>query len=207
VDDASLLLAWRAGDALAGRKLVERHFEAAYRFFLNKAPHHCEDLVQETFLAVVEARDRIEGQNGFRLYLFGVARRRLYRFWRDRRGDRAEDESVDELGDRAGSAADALAKHQEQKLLLKALRRLPLRTQVLLELSYFEGLTDRQLAEVEGIPVGTLKSRLRKARQDLGGAMAGVDSGEILASTTKNFDDWVASLRRGLAPRNGPNAE
>jgi RNA polymerase sigma-70 factor (ECF subfamily) len=131
--------------------------------------------------------------------LFGIARHRLYRFWRDRKGENAEERPVEDLSDGLASVRDALARHQEQKLLLKGLRRLPLHTQVLLELSYFEGLTDRELAEVEGIPMGTLKSRLRKARHDLELAMAEVGSGEILASTTKNFDDWVASIRAGLA--------
>jgi RNA polymerase sigma factor (sigma-70 family) len=198
VDDAELMEAWRAGDTAAGRTLVDRHFDSAYRFFVTKAPTHAEDLVQETFLALVEGRDRVRDRGGFRPYLFGIARHRLYRFWRDRKGDNAEDRPVDDLSDGVASVRDALARHQEQKLLLQGLRRLPLHTQVLLELSYFEGLTDRELAEVEGIPVGTLKSRLRKARHDLEIEMAAVDSGEILASTTKNFDDWVASIRAGL---------
>ena len=195
------MAAWRAGDAAAGRALVERHFVGAYRFFVNKAPAHAEDLVQETFLAVLEARDRVEDDGAFRPYLFGVARRRLYRFWRDRKGDGAEERCVEELSDTLANAGELLTQHQEQKLLLKGLRRLPLRTQVLLELSYFEGLTDKQLAEIEGIPVGTLKSRLRKARHDLDAAMREVDGGEILASTTKNFEEWIASIRNGLAQR------
>jgi RNA polymerase sigma-70 factor (ECF subfamily) len=207
VEDADLLQAWRDGDKAAGRRLVDRHFDSAYRFFVTKIPMHAEDLVQETFLAVVEGRDRLRDRAAFRPYLFGVARRRLYRFFRDRRGSGVEDRPVEEMVHGLASAREVLAAHQEQKLLLKGLRRLPLRTQILLELSYFEGLTDRELAEIEGIPVGTLKSRLRKARHDLEGAMAAVDGGEILASTTKNFDDWVASIRVNLRQRGVPVAD
>ena len=204
MDEAALLEAWRGGDAGAGRSLVEQHFDAAYRFFVTKAPTHAEDLVQETFLAIVEGRDRMRDATAFRPYLFGVARRKLYRFWRDRKGDGSEDQPVDALIDAAmGSATDNLARHQEQKLLLKGLRRLPLRVQVLLELAYFEGLTDRELAEVESIPLGTLKSRLRKARKDLDAAMALIEPGELLQSTTQNFDQWVASMRGRLAPDAG----
>ena len=126
-------------------------------------------------------------------------RRRLYRFWRDRKGYGAEERSVDELSDTLANAGELLTRHQEQKLLLKGLRRLPLRTQVLLELSYFEGLTDTELADIEQIPLGTIKSRLRKARHDLEAAMREVDGGEILASTTKNFEEWMASIRNCLA--------
>jgi RNA polymerase sigma-70 factor (ECF subfamily) len=206
MDDVALLEAWRGGDDTAGRALVDRHFEPAFRFFINKAPAHAEDLVQDTFLAVVEGRDRVRDERAFRAYLFGIAKRRLYRFWRDRRGDGAETLSVDELSETLASAADMLAQHQEQKLLLKGLRRLPLHTQVLLELAYFEGITDRDLAEIEAIPVGTLKSRLRKARSDLESAMGEVASVELLASTTKNFDEWVVSIRGRLGARRAAGA-
>ena len=40
VDDAQLLEAWRAGDQRAGQALVRAHFNAVYRFFVNKAPTH-----------------------------------------------------------------------------------------------------------------------------------------------------------------------
>ena len=79
--------------------------------------------------------------------------------------------------------------------MLGGLRRLPLSLQILLELSYFEGLTDRELAALEAIPIGTLKSRLRKARTELERAMAAVGSSEVLMSTTQDFAGWIASLR------------
>lgn len=198
MDDVELLTAWRGGDAQAGRTLVGRHFDAVYRFFVNKVPAQAEDLVQDTFLAAVEARDHVRDAAAFRAYLFGVARRRLYRFWRDRKGGDPGDASVSDLGAADGGAAEALAQHQEQKLLLAALRRLPLPVQILLELAYFEGMTDRELAEVEGIPVGTLKSRLRKARADLAAVMETVHGGEVLASTKQNFEMWVRSVRAHL---------
>jgi len=159
--------------------------------------------VQETFVAVVEARDRLRDDAAFRPYLFGTARRLLYRFWRARRGDKAEDASVEELSHDGATPSSVLARHQEQKLLLKALRRLPLRTQVLVELSYFQNLTDRELAELEGIAVGTLKSRLRKARQDLDIIMDEIGGAELLASTTHDFDRWVLELRNDLRPGAG----
>ena len=195
VDDAQLLEAWRAGDQRAGQALVRAHFNAVYRFFVNKAPTHAEDLTQETFLAVVEGSDRLRDPAALRAYLFGIARNRLFRHWRSTTDREPETCCTEELCGGDTSLSDALARHQEHKLLLGGLRRLPLSLQILLELSYFEGLTDRELAALEAIPIGTLKSRLRKARTELERAMAAVGSSEVLMSTTQDFAGWIASLR------------
>ncbi len=196
--DPQLLEAWRSGSASAGQELVRRYFDSVYRFFANKAPAAAEDLVQETFLAIVEGRGRVREDAALHGYIFAVARRRLYRFWRDRTGAAPETRTTDELCGTQPALCDALACHQEHKLLLKALRRLPLHVQVMLELAYFEGMTDRALADFEGLPVGTLKSRLRKARGDLEAAMEQIGGVDLLESTTQDFEGWVASLRQRM---------
>lgn len=175
--------------------LVERHFDAMYRFFANKLGSDVEDLIQETFTACVENRDRFREQSSFRTYLFAIARRRLFRYWRDRRPQHDDEASVHELIESAASPADALAAHEEQKLLLRALRQLPLETQMLLELAYFESFTDHEAAEIAGIPVGTLKSRLRRGRHLLLEGMQRIGDRAIAQSTTHGFDRWVASMR------------
>ena len=196
--DESLLLAWRAGDAEAGRTLVGRHFAAVYRFFANKLGADVDDLVQQTFLACVEGRDRLRDPSGFRAYLFAAARNRLMRHFRDR-GPSEAGHGVDELQDVAPSVAEALAQRREQRLLLKALRRLPLDLQIAIELAYWEGLTDREVAQILELPLGTLKSRLRKARALLADAMADLAENKAeLESTTTDLDRWVASIRAFL---------
>jgi RNA polymerase sigma-70 factor (ECF subfamily) len=205
--DFDLLRSWRAGDERAGRELVERHFASVYRFFANKSSTDVDDLVQQTFLACLEGRDRIaatDDEAAFRRYLFGVARKRLYRRFRD--GARApERDTVSGLVADQPTPADALARREEQKLLLLALRRLPLELQVLLELFYWEGLPDREIAELFGTPLGTLKSRLRKGRHALEAAMAELArDGALLASTVEGFDRWVAELRADLRVTGAP---
>ena len=75
MDDFELLDAWRAGSREAGSELFERHFPGLFWFFRNKAGESAEDLVQQTFLSVVESRDRFRKDASFRTYLFTVARR------------------------------------------------------------------------------------------------------------------------------------
>lgn len=199
-DDATLLAAWRDGDKNAGRVLVGRYFDAMYRFFANKLGSDVEDLIQDTFAACVEGRDRFRGDSSFRTYLYAIARRKLYRYWRDRRPDRDPEASVQQLVASGGTPAEALVERQEQRLLLRALRALPLPLQVLMELAYFEGLTDREVAQIVEIPVGTLKSRLRRGRQLLQEAMESNEDAALVQSTTAGLDTWIASMRGRWQP-------
>jgi RNA polymerase sigma-70 factor (ECF subfamily) len=195
LDDRAALDAWRAGDHKAGRALVERHFAAIYRFFANKLGTDVDDLVQQTFLAAVEGRERVRDAAGFRPYLFGIARNRLMRHFRDR-GPMPDDCSVGDLQAATQSIAQLLVDRREQRLLLAALRRLPIDLQIAVELAYWEGLTDREVAEILEVPMGTFKSRLRKARQMLAESITALaGSPELALATLDGLDGWVASVR------------
>jgi RNA polymerase sigma-70 factor (ECF subfamily) len=94
------------------------------------------------------------------------------------------------------SPADRVTDREEQRLLLRALRALPLELQTLLELAYWEGLSDRELAEILEIPAGTIKSRLRKARQQLEQLMSTLaGSPGLLQSSRITLDAWAAGIR------------
>ena len=197
--DYDLLDAWRAGDDKAGQELFARHFESVYRFFFNKAEEATDDLVQQTFLACVEGKDDFRKQSSFRTYLFAIARNRLYKFVRGRA--RRKDDQPEKTMPQRMSIAAAMAKQQEQRLLLRALRELPEDLQMALELSYWEELTDTELGELLEMPVGTVKSRLRKGRQLLEKTMAELaTSPEQLRSTVDNFEMWARSIRK-LSPK------
>ena len=193
MDDRELLEAWRAGDQSAGSELFERHFDALYRFFRNKSASPVEDLVQDTWLACVRRKDTVRD---FRTYLFTVARHELYEHWR-KSGARQGDVEIGEisLADLGTSPSGVVARRAEHQLLLQALRAIPLDLQIALELTYWEGMDGPELAEVLGIPEGTVRSRLRRARELLEARMAelAADPG-VLQSTTTDFDKWARSL-------------
>jgi RNA polymerase sigma factor (sigma-70 family) len=199
--DEALLDAWQRGDRKAGHELFERHFESVRRFFVNKVGRELEDLVQRTFLGCLEGRERFAGRSSFRGFLFGVATNVLREHYRaqlrDARNDRLEDMSVADMNP---GPSTALARKREQRLILEALRRIPLDAQIILELYYWEHLTGPQLAEVFGIPENTARSRLRRAKELLGKAIARLaKSRTLLESTTTNLDRWAASLRARVA--------
>lgn len=166
MSDAQLLEAWAGGDRAAGEALFERHFEAVARFFRNKlsADTAHEDLIQQTFLGCVEARDRFRGDASFRSFLFAIAHRQLAKYWRTRSRDRLDFQTVS-VFDLDASPSAALVQDQEHQRLLLALRRIPIDSQVALELHYWESMTAAEIAEVLDIPLGTAKTRLRRAKQ------------------------------------------
>lgn len=195
--DEALLTAWRDGDADAGRVLVERHLEAVHRFFSNKVQHSTDDLVQKTFLACVESIEGFAGRASFRSYLFGIARHVLFHHWRE--GHRVLDPLTTSTAAALQvehSPADRITEREDQRLLLRALRTLPLELQTLVELAYWEGLSDQELADVVEAPAGTVKSRLRKARSLLEEQLASLaQSPALLESSRLTLEAWAAAIR------------
>lgn len=166
-DDLELLEAWRGGDREAGAELFQRHAPALIRFFRSKTSEP-EDLVQATFLACVEGRDRFAGHSGFRTYLFGIARFQLYA-WLRKTSRRSGEIAFDllSIADITASAGHRFDQRQRHSRLLDALRRLPVDQQLILELSYWERLTGPEIAEVMGTTHGAIRVRLHRARARL----------------------------------------
>ncbi|MCA9658165.1 MAG: sigma-70 family RNA polymerase sigma factor [Myxococcales bacterium] len=197
--DFQLLEAWRAGDRAAGTELFNRHFNGLYRFFRNKVGDDADDLVQQTFLAVVKARDRFRGDSSFRTYLFTAARSKLYNHFSRKRPDQRDRLGVTSVIDLGVSMHRMMVKSEEQRLLLEGLRALPLDLQVALELHYFEGMRGPALAEVLEIPEGTVRSRLRRGRERLRDELERLSaSSERAATTMTNLDGWAAQIREIL---------
>jgi RNA polymerase sigma factor (sigma-70 family) len=195
--DRELLEAWRGGDQAAGNALFEAHFDELYRFFRNKVSEGVDDLIQQTFLACVSSRDRFRGDASFRTYLFTIARHELYAHWRDApRKDGHTDIGECSVADLASSPSRVLARRREQKLLLAALRAIPLDLQIALELHYWEQMDGPELAAVLEIPEGTVRSRLRRGREALEAQMAALAGDpELLSASLADLDRWAESLR------------
>ena len=100
--------------------------------FIKRTAAYVDDLVQRTFLACLEAGDRLDDVRSFGAYLFGIARHELIQHLR-RRG-RGPEDSVDDLRDGGGSPSRVAAEKEEERLLLRALRRLPVDLQIAIEL-------------------------------------------------------------------------
>ncbi len=197
-DDAALLEAWHDGDRVAGDTLFRRHFDSVFRFFRHKTDDRiAEELTQTTFLALASASRRFEGRSTFKTYVFAVARRQLLMHFRRRYAGPREvdfdDMSVEDLG---GTPSALVAAHQEQTLLLLALRRIPLDYQIAIELYYWEQMSTVQIALVLELPEGTVRSRLTRARGLIAEEVRALSKDPLVARrTVEGFETWARGLR------------
>jgi RNA polymerase sigma-70 factor (ECF subfamily) len=196
--DLDLLAAWVDGDDRAGGELFERHGMAVHRFFANKASADAEDLVQQTFLASVESRERFREVRSFRAFLFGIARNVLLRYLRKKRRGRGKiDPGVTSLIESGVGPIRVVVRGEQHRALTEALARLPIDWQICVELYYWEHLDLSEIAEALGIAVGTVKSRLARSRARLEDALREMSGGdeELLQNTLGALEKWAGTRR------------
>jgi RNA polymerase sigma-70 factor (ECF subfamily) len=162
-DEAVVALVSRS-DELALAELYDRYAPAAYNLARRvvRDPALAEDAVQEAFLAVWRGADRfVPERASASAWLLTIVHRRavdLVRREERRRGDVLEEERAPES--RAPSAEHAVWLNLERERIRNALDLLPDRQRELLELAYYGGFTQSQLAVRLGRPIGTIKSQM-----------------------------------------------
>ncbi len=197
--DLELFDAWARGDANAAAALFERYFDTIDRFFRNKVIEGHEDLVQQTFEACVEGRDRFRRDASFRTYLFAIAHNVLRAFFRSRQRDRDRFEFTEiSACDIAPGPSTMFRARREQQLLLESLRRIPLDYQIVLELYYWEELAGSAIAQIVELPENTVRSRLRKGKELLQKQMRVLARNpDELERTLGDLEAWVRSIHTG----------
>jgi len=196
--DGELLERWRNNDVASGELLFERYYNMVERFFLNKVGDAVPDLVQETFARCIKNHRKIRDNKQFRMYIFGIAYNVLKDHLRKRyRGGQPLNTEVS-VRDIEPGPSTLVARRREHRLLLEALRNIPIDDQVILELHYWENLTTEQIAEALDIPVGTARGRLQRARERLGEVMRVAESLQDPTTTLACLEDWAQDCRKHL---------
>jgi RNA polymerase sigma-70 factor (ECF subfamily) len=167
--DEALLQAVRQGDRRAIDKLLARHEQQIYRFGLRMCgdEESAREVLQETMLAAFRNLPGFRGDAALSTWLYQIARSFCIK---ERRRDRPEVPLTDEEQRMASSAKgpdEATHAREIGRALAAAIRALPSEQREVLVLRDVEGLSAEEAAEVVGIEVGALKSRLHRARVEL----------------------------------------
>ena len=167
--DAAAVARVAGGDAVALRELYDRYGKVVYSFAyrLTGDATLSEECVQDVFVALWRrAGDFDPARAKLTTWLFVVARNRAVDLGRQKA---RRPELRDEL-EPAGSApdpADLAAGADEAQRVAEAMAELPEEQLAVLRLAYFDGLSHAEIAELIGIPLGTVKGRVRLALERL----------------------------------------
>jgi RNA polymerase sigma-70 factor (ECF subfamily) len=144
------------------------HLDAAYNLarWLLRDPHDAEDAVQEACVRAYRAIDRFRGGDG-RPWLLTIVRNVCYSHLRKNRAEPPPAPFDDEAHGSTWDPAEANAvawRELKSELLRQGLERLPAEYREVIVLHELEGLSYREIAAVAAVPVGTVMSRLSRAR-------------------------------------------
>jgi RNA polymerase sigma-70 factor, ECF subfamily len=193
--DQSLLDRARGGDRAALEELLERHQRTVYRFGLRmcRDPEDAKDVLQETLLAVARTVRDFRGASSVSTWLYTIARSFCIKRRRRSRFAPLEEASLDahgpgsearQVADPARPADESLAGRQVEAALEQAIRDLDPMYREVLVLRDVEGLTAPEVAEVMGLSVEAVKSRLHRARVAVREALAPLLAAPADAATT-----------------------
>lgn len=142
-------------------ELYQPVYQYAYR--LTGSASDAEDLVQETFLMAFRHRDQLRDEGRLRAWLFGILRGCVGKYFSRRRPALAGNLELDL--DRFPT--EQLEEPIDQEALQAALLALPDEYRVVVLMFYFEELSYQQIAEALDLPMGTVMSRLARAKTHL----------------------------------------
>lgn len=205
-DDWQLFEAWRNGDRRAGELLVGRYLGVLTGFFRKKInnPDDVADLISETVLECTRAKQSVRDAGAFRGFLLSCGCNILRRHFRKQLKRQREQDDFPELcvgaANRPRSYPSLLLKQQEELLLVRALRRLPVAQQVAFELSSVQNLSGQEIAKLLGVPAPTVYSRLQRGTEKLRQIVAELaDSPGAAESTIIGLQTWATRMRQDNA--------
>jgi RNA polymerase sigma-70 factor, ECF subfamily len=167
VSDVDLLRQAAAGDGRAFHQLVDRHGDRLFRLSVSLIGNSsdAEDVVQETFAGAFKGLRQFEGRASVKTWLTRILFTQAAKWRRDRR--RRRDTRPIEPDEAQASVPGQTAGVEARIDLHAALARLSDEHREVLMLREFEGMAYEEMAEVLGVPRGTVESRLHRARGEL----------------------------------------
>jgi RNA polymerase sigma-70 factor (ECF subfamily) len=179
--DNELMEAVRDGRVEKLAVLFERYQTMLYNFFLRLTGNRAasEDLVQEVFMRVLKYRSGYMNEGRFNVWLFQIARNAHVDHLRKQKATLPIDEQFAETPGREPWPDAAYEADQEAELVRLALDRLPVQKREILVLFRFQNLKLREIAELMGCQVGTVKAQVHRALKDLSRIYLELQGGKV----------------------------
>ena len=157
-------------------EVVLPHLDAAFNYarWLTKNEADAEDVVQDAYVRALRFFSSLRGENA-RAWLFTIVRNTWYGRFPRRAGSPAmtvADQDADDQADAGLDPEAQLIQQQTVEQVRRALETLPTDFREVLVLRELEGLSYKEIAAIVGIPLGTVMSRLARARERLAGVLA-----------------------------------
>jgi RNA polymerase sigma-70 factor (ECF subfamily) len=192
--DRQLLERAQAGDSTAFGELIRPHLPSVRRFAYAFARHwaDADDLAQEALLKAYRAIASFEGRASLATWLYSVTRSVCFDHYRGklahaRNAEDPLDDHAENVPTSPLASPDGLLEAKgDAERLWRALKTLPAEFRVPLVLFEIEGLGYEEIAHIEAVPIGTIRSRLSRGRQQLKTLLAGLEAPASSRSGTRS---------------------
>jgi len=170
ISDNRLMEEVREGKVERLAILFERHHVMLFNFFLRLSGNRSvsEDLVQDVFFRILKYRDTYQGESKFAVWMYQIARNVHVDHLRKQKPEVPLDDQFAEPAAAEAPAIERLTAEVDAVLLKRALDRLPLRKKEILLLSRFQEMKYREIADLLGCDIGSIKSTIHRAIRELG---------------------------------------
>jgi RNA polymerase sigma-70 factor, ECF subfamily len=165
----------KSQEAQRFEQIVMPHLAAGYNLarWLTRNDHDAEDVVQEAYLRALRSFDRYRGGDP-RSWVLTIVRNTCYTWLRQNRpaetapaGDGGDDSAAEVPGDPAAQPEVQFLRDVDRQLLRAALEALPAEFREAMVLRELEGFSYKEIADISDVPLGTVMSRLSRARRQL----------------------------------------
>jgi RNA polymerase sigma-70 factor (ECF subfamily) len=166
--ETELLTKARNGDRVAFTRLVEeyRHLALALAFQMTGSAADMDDIAQETFMRAFQNLKSFRGEASFKTWLGKITMNLSSNYRRSRKASRTTDITEERaLAAQTEGQDQRMIQHEQQMQIRKAVAELPSHYRSVVMLRDFQDLSYKEITDTLGIPIGTVMSRLAKARE------------------------------------------
>ena len=176
-EERELITQARTGDARAFERLMHKYRRSVYYliFRVVRNPEDAEDLTQETFIKAFGSIARFDPKFAFSTWLFKIATNNSIDFIRRKKmqtlsidAPSAQEDSpasLLQIVDTALTPNEQMLKKERKEYLQAAIEQLPPRYRQLIELRYYKEYSYEEVTQAMGLPLGTVKAQLHRARE------------------------------------------